>query len=161
MHQAEYYFFIFLNFSYSSDTPVILNSCRALVLLIKHDCFKTFTNEVHSNQLEQSIEILLPCVWMLLEHPVACVRHSAKDFLQVLVTYPQLQSKISASVNLIPCEKRSYFIGMAALANEIGSRSLIETNKLVPEKLLGAIRDPTIVSHVTFLILFLKILNII
>lgn len=99
-------------------------------------------------KLKKTMESLLACVFMLLEHPVACVRHSAKDFLLLLSSYSSFQPLIIDSVFKLPKDKRSYFIGVGAVASELGSRSLIEKNHNLPRQLIDSLNDPTIVSHV-------------
>lgn len=87
---------------------------------------------------------------MLLEHPVACVRHSAKDFLQLLITYSSLQRLIIDSAFNLPNDKRCYFISIAALVSELGTRVLLKSNESLPKHLFTSIQDPTVVSHVSF-----------
>ena len=92
---------------------------------------------------------------MLLEHPVSCVRHSAKDFLPLLVSNPSLQNSVIDYTFKLPVDKRSYFIGVGALANELGARVLIERDPNITKQLIKSLHDPTIISHVSFKFSFL------
>lgn len=143
IYQLEFFF------RYSKDTPVVLNTSRTLLLLIKNECFANYVNNLKSDDDYKTFELLLTCIWMLLEHPVSCVRNSAKDYLQVLVSFPKLQKYIVDSVFNLPKEKRSFYIGVASLANELGTRYLVENYEDLPKLLLIAVCDPTIVSHVS------------
>ncbi|KAL0272341.1 UNVERIFIED_CONTAM: hypothetical protein PYX00_005354 [Menopon gallinae] len=148
---VEFYLKFYIQFckSYSSDTTCILNVSRALLLLVRSECFKDYVNSLLS---EDSILIssLLSCIWMLLDHPVPCVRHSAKDFLQLLAVYEKFRMAMLNLLSSLSFDKRSYFTTLAALANQCGSRQLVEIDRELPQKLTRALHDPTLASHVIF-----------
>lgn len=139
---------IFFVFSYSTDTACILNVSRALLLLVRSDCFKEYANTLFSKDSELTCS-MLSCIWMLLDHPVACVRHSAKDFLQLLTVYDKFKLAMLNLLSTLPCDKRSYFTTLAALANQSGSHHLLQVDRELPQKLILAVHDPTLASYVS------------
>ncbi|KAJ4445663.1 hypothetical protein ANN_12347 [Periplaneta americana] len=139
----------------TADSGMVLVVSRALLLLSRN-----LLNIGSVTVVEGILLEMLQFMWIHLEHYMDSVRHSAAGILHNLVKLGALLQNegsngcgvittIMKEVVQIPAQKKSKYIGLAAVADEIGCQVLIDQMPHLVKDLLKALADPNLTSHVS------------